>query len=152
MNKTFSPKPADVEEARKWYVIDATGLTLGRIATEVAHVLRGKHKAIYSPHMDTGDNVVVINAEKLVVTGNKAADKLYYRHSGYPGGFRATTFEDRMKRHPTWPIYDAVRGMLPHNRLGRAMIKKLRVYEGAEHPHGAQQPEELKLKYHEVKG
>jgi large subunit ribosomal protein L13 len=151
MNKTFSPKPADITENEKWYVIDANGLTLGRLATEVAHILRGKHKAIYSPHMDTGDNVIVINAEKIVVTGKKLTDKMYYHHSGYPGGFKTTTFADRIKRHPTWPIYDAVRGMLPHNRLGRAMIKKLRVYEGAEHPHGAQQPEELKLVYHEAK-
>jgi large subunit ribosomal protein L13 len=151
MNKTFSPKPTDISEAQKWFVIDANGLTLGRLATEVAHILRGKHKAIYSPHMDTGDNVIVINAEKIVVTGKKVTDKVYYSHSGYPGGFKVTSFADRIKRHPTWPVYDAVRGMLPHNRLGRAMIKKLRVYEGAEHPHAAQQPEELKLVYHEAK-
>lgn len=150
MNKTFSPKPADIAEARDWYIIDATGLTLGRLATEVSAILRGKNKAIYSPHADTGDNVVIINAKNIQVTGKKLTDKFYHRHSNYPGGFRSVALGDQLRRHPTRPIYDAIEGMLPHTRLGRAMIKKLRVYPSDEHPHGAQQPKELKLAYHEA--
>lgn len=145
MTKTYSPKPAEI--TREWYIIDAKGLTLGRVATEVATLLRGKHKAIYSPHMDTGDYVVVINADQIVVTGNKANDKIYYWHTMHPDGFRQEPYADRIRRHPTWPLYEAIEGMLPHNRLGRAMIKKLKIYAGPEHPHASQQPKEYKLQY-----
>jgi large subunit ribosomal protein L13 len=145
MIKSFTPKPSDIK--REWYVVDAKGKTLGRVATEVARVLRGKHKAIYAPHMDTGDYVVVINAAEIAVTGKKPTDKIYYWHTMWPDGFRQEAYQDRIKRHPTRPVYDAVRGMLPHNRLGRAMLKKLRVYPGADHPHTGQQPKELTLEY-----
>ncbi|HHY39828.1 MAG TPA: 50S ribosomal protein L13 [Syntrophaceticus sp.] len=129
------------EVPRKWYLIDANGKTLGRVATEVARILRGKHKAIYTPHVDTGDHVIVINAAKVKVTGKKYTDKLYYRHTGYPGGIKVTNFADLLRRKPQQVIEKAVWGMLPHNRLGRRVFKKLRVYPGPDHPHAAQKPE-----------
>jgi large subunit ribosomal protein L13 len=141
---TYSAKPADID--RKWYVIDADGQVLGRLATGVSTVLRGKHKAIYTPSMDTGDFVIVINADKVTVTGNKETQKLYYHHSGYPGGLKETPYEKLHEEHPERVIVYAVKGMLPRNRLGRAMIKKLHVYAGPEHPHGAQKPEPLEIK------
>ena len=134
--KTYSTKAKDIE--RQWHVIDASGRTLGRLATQVATLLTGKHKPMYVPHLDTGDYVIVLNAAKVRVTGKKAKQKNYYRHSGYPGGMRAVTYEDMMAAHPTRVIEHAVKGMLPHNRLGRAMFKKLKVYAGDEHPHQAQ--------------
>jgi large subunit ribosomal protein L13 len=143
--KTYSPKAADIKP--EWYVVDAAGQTLGRVATEVARLLRGKHKPIYSPHADTGDYVVIINAKDIVVTGNKPTDKIYYHHTMFPGGLRQIAFRDQLAKHPTRPIYTAIKGMLPHNRLGRAMIGKLRVYAGPDHPHTAQTPKEYKLEY-----
>ena len=134
--KTYSTKPSDIE--RNWHVIDASGKVLGRLATEVARLLMGKHKAIFSRNMDTGDFVVVINADKVRVTGNKAEQKVYYRHSGYPGGLKSIRFEEMMQTHPTRVIEYAVKGMLPHTRLGASMFKKLRVYVGDNHPHLAQ--------------
>lgn len=145
MTKTFTPKPPEIN--REWYILDAKGQTLGRVATEVARILRGKHKAMFTPNIDTGDYVVIINAADIVVTGKKSNDKIYYWHTMHPGGFRQERFSDRIRRHPTWPLYEAIQGMLPHNRLGRAVIKKLKVYAGPEHPHGAQQPKEIKLEY-----
>lgn len=141
--KTFSAKPAEVK--RDWYVVDAEGKTLGRLATEVARRLRGKHKAEYTPHVDTGDYIVVVNAEKVVVTGNKTTDKMYYRHTGYPGGIREINFEKLQERKPEMIIEKAVKGMLPRNPLGRAMFRKLKVYAGAEHNHAAQQPKPLEI-------
>jgi len=141
--KTFSAKPAEVKH--EWFVIDATDKVLGRVASEVALRLRGKHKAIYTPHVDTGDFIVIVNAEKIRVTGNKANDKIYYRHSGYPGGIRGTSFKDMQAKHPGRAIEKAVKGMLPKGPLGYAMIKKLKVYAGATHPHTAQQPKVLEL-------
>jgi len=138
---TFSAKPADVKH--EWFVIDATDKVLGRIASEAALRLRGKHKAIYTPHVDTGDFIVVINASKIRVTGNKALDKVYYRHSGYPGGIYGTNFRDMQAKHPGRALEKAVKGMLPKGPLGYAMIKKLKVYGGTEHPHSAQQPKPL---------
>ena len=143
--KTYSPKPPEI--THEWYVVDAAGQTLGRVATEVAILLKGKHKPIYATHMDTGDYVVIINAKDIVVTGKKLSDKKYVHHTMYPGGFREITLQDQLAKHPTRPIFDAVKGMLPKNRLGRAMLGKLKVYEGAEHPHTAQQPKEYKLEY-----
>jgi len=143
--KTYTAKPHEVE--RKWYVVDAEGQTLGRLATQVATILKGKHKPIYTPHVDTGDHVIVINAEKIHLTGNKLQDKKYYRHSGYPGGIKSVTAGEVLNRHPERVIEAAVWGMIPHNKLGRQMIKKLKVYAGAEHPHEAQMPETLVLKY-----
>ena len=140
---TFSAKPAEVK--RDWYVIDAEGKTLGRMATEIARRLRGKHKAEYTPHVDTGDYIIVINAEKVNVTGNKRKDKTYYRHTGYPGGLRETSFEKMVETQPTRTIELAVKGMLPKGPLGRAMYTKMKVYAGAEHPHAAQQPQELTI-------
>lgn len=134
--KTYSTRARDVE--RQWHVVDASGKTLGRLASQIASLLMGKHKAIYVSHLDTGDYVIVLNAAKVRVTGNKAKQKVYYRHSGYPGGLKATTFEEMLAAHPTRVIEHAVRGMLPHNRLGRAMFKKLKVYAGDNHPHQAQ--------------
>lgn len=134
--KTYSTKASDIE--RKWHVIDASGKTLGRLASEVARLLRGKHKPIYVPHLDTGDYVIVINADKVRVTGNKAKQKLYYRHSGYPGGLKSTSLAEMMESHPTRVIEHAVKGMLPKGPLGRAMFKKLKVYAGPNHPHQAQ--------------
>lgn len=141
--KTFVAKPAEV--TRDWYVIDAEGKTLGRMATEIARRLRGKHKPVYTPHVDTGDYIVVVNAAKVQVTGNKRADKTYYRHTGYPGGLREMSFEKMIETHPERTIELAVKGMLPKGPLGRAMYSKLKVYAGAEHPHQAQQPIELNV-------
>ena len=141
--KTYAPKPADIE--RRWYVIDADGAVLGRLATEVASILRGKHKPIYAPHADTGDHVIVVNAGGVRLTGGKETKKMAYRHSGYPGGLTATQYGRLMSERPTFVVEKAVKGMLPHTRLGRAMAKKLSVYEGSEHPHAAQQPVALKL-------
>jgi large subunit ribosomal protein L13 len=141
--KTFVAKPAEVK--RDWYIVDAEGLTLGRMATEIARRLRGKHKAEFTPHVDTGDYIVVINAEKVHVTGRKAKDKQYYRHSGYPGGLKSMSFEKLIAHKGESPIELAVKGMVPRNPLGRAMLKKLKVYVGTEHPHAAQQPKELKI-------
>ena len=134
--KTYSPKAEDIK--RQWHLVDASGKTLGRLASQVASLLMGKHKAIYAPHLDTGDYVVVINAAKVRVTGKKAEQKTYYRHSGYPGGLKSPIFKDIFSSHPTRVVESAIKGMLPHNRLGRAMFKKLRVYPGCEHPHHAQ--------------
>lgn len=141
--KTFSAKPETVK--RDWYIVDATGLTLGRLATEVASRLRGKHKPEYTPHVDTGDYIVIINAEKIHVSGNKAQDKIYYSHSGFPGGIKSINFEKLVVRAPERIIESAVKGMLPKNPLGRAMYRKMKVYKGAVHPHAAQQPQELKV-------
>ncbi|HEX7034786.1 MAG TPA: 50S ribosomal protein L13 [Pseudomonadales bacterium] len=141
--KTVSMRAEDVRHS--WFVVDAEGKTLGRLATEVARRLRGKHKPEYTPHVDTGDYIVVINAEKVRVTGSKTTDKIYYRHTGYPGGLKARTFEQMQGSHPERIIEIAVKGMLPRNPLGRAMLKKLKVYAGNEHPHSAQQPEPLEL-------
>ena len=136
MMKTYSPKASEIEHG--WHVIDASDKVLGRLATRVARLLMGKHKPMFSRHMDTGDFVVVINAEKVRVTGNKAKQKIYYRHSGYPGGLKSTTLERTMETHPTRVIEYAVKGMLPHNRLGAKMMKKLKIYVGETHPHLAQ--------------
>ena len=136
--RTYTTKPEDIK--REWFVIDATGMTLGRLATQIATVLKGKHKPIYSPHMDTGDFVIVVNAHKVRVTGRKLDQKIYYRHSGYPGGLKEISLRDQLDRHPDRVIRLAVRGMLPKNRLGRQMIKKLKVYATPGHPHEAQQP------------
>lgn len=141
--KTYVTKPAEVE--RRWYVVDAEGKTLGRISSQIAAILRGKHKPIYSPSVDCGDFVIVINADKVAVSGRRMEDKMYYRHSGYPGGLREMTLREQLERYPTRPIELAVKGMLPKNRLGRKMIKKLKIYAGSEHPHQAQQPEVLEL-------
>ncbi|MFU0799756.1 MAG: 50S ribosomal protein L13 [Xylanivirga thermophila] len=141
--KTYMAKPEEIE--RKWYVVDATGKTLGRLASQVAAILRGKNKPIYTPHVDTGDHVIIINAEKIRVTGNKMDQKIYYRHTGYPGGLREASYREMMEKDPAFVLYTAVKGMLPHNKLGRDMIKKLRVYVGPEHPHEAQMPETLEL-------
>jgi len=134
--KTYTPKVENIE--RKWWLIDAADKTLGRLATQVAKLLMGKHKPIYTPHIDTGDYVVVINAARVRVTGKKAEQKLYYRYSGYPGGLKSQTFEELLKKNPGRVIELAVKRMLPHNRLGRAMLKKLKVYPGSEHSHGGQ--------------
>jgi len=141
--KTVSMRAEDVR--RNWVVIDAEDQVLGRLATEVARRLRGKHKPEYTPHVDTGDFVVVGNADKVRVTGNKAAGKMYWSHTGYPGGIKSVSFEKLRAEHPNRPIEKAVKGMLPRNPLGRAMFRKLKVYAGAEHPHAAQQPQSLKL-------
>jgi large subunit ribosomal protein L13 len=143
VSKTFVTKKEDVEQ--NWYVVDAAGQTLGRLATRVASVLRGKHKPVYSPSVDAGDYVIVINAEKIHVTGRKLDQKMYYRYSGYPGGLRETTLRNLLQKRPTQAVEHAVRGMLPKNRLGRRMFKHLKVYAGSEHPHEAQQPETLEL-------
>ena len=139
MRTTYIEKPGSVE--RKWYVVDAAGKRVGRLATEIATILRGKHKPEYTPHVDTGDFVVVINAEKVVFTGNKMEKKFYYRHSGYPGGLKAVKAGDMLQRHPERIMEKAVRGMLPHNRLGEDQYRKLKVYAGPDHPHAAQKPE-----------
>lgn len=141
--KTISAKPQAIK--RNWYVVDADGLTLGRLATQVALRLRGKHKTDYTPHVDTGDFIIVVNAEKVKVTGRKAVDKTYYRHTGYPGGLKEINFNQFIEYHPQRVIELAVKGMLPRNPLGRAMYRKLKVYAGNEHPHAAQQPEALNL-------
>ncbi|KJZ14508.1 MAG: 50S ribosomal protein L13 [Marinomonas sp.] len=141
--KTFTAKPAEVR--RDWFVVDAEGKTLGRLATEIARRLRGKHKAEYTPHVDTGDYIVVINADKVHVTGNKAKAKQYYRHTGYPGGLRSMNFETLIDHAPERVLELAVKGMLPKGPLGRAMHKKMKVYAGTQHPHAAQQPLELNI-------
>ena len=143
LQKTFSPTPGDIE--REWLVDDADGVPLGRVASEVAQLLRGKHKPKFAPHMDMGDYVIVLNAKKVAVTGNKETEKIYYRHSGYPGGIRSETVETVRERYPERLIVNAVKGMLPKNRLGRATLGKLRVYAGAEHPHRAQDPKPYAL-------
>ena len=141
--KTFSAKATEIDQI--WLIIDAEGKTLGRMATEIASRLRGKHKAEFTPHVDTGDFVVVVNAEKVCVTGNKAKDKMYYSHSGYPGGLKAVSFEKLIAKSPEKLIKLAVKGMLPKTPLGRSMFKKLKVYAGAKHPHEAQKPQALQL-------
>lgn len=141
MNTTYVAKPADIN--RQWYVVDAEGQPLGRLATRIANVLRGKHKPIFSPSLDTGDFVIVINAEKVALTGNKLQQKLYRRHSRYPGGMKTMTYEKLLERRPELAIEKAVKGMLPKNRLGRQQFGKLKVYSGSEHPHAAQQPQAL---------
>ncbi len=141
--RTDMPRAAEIE--RDWYVVDAAGKTLGRLATQIARILRGKHKARYTPHLDLGDYVIVVNAEKVVLTGRKRQQKVYYRHSGYFGGLKEIPFERMIATHPERVIRHAVRGMLPHNRLGRALLKKLKVYVGPEHPHQAQNPRPLDL-------
>ena len=138
MTRTFSPKPADIK--REWIVIDAADIVLGRLATHAAAILRGKHKPTFAPHMDMGDFVIIVNAEKVALTGQKLEKKLAYRHSGYPGGLTATTYVEMLEKHPTRAVEKAIRGMLPKNSLGRAQIKKLKVYAGPTHPHAAQQP------------
>ena len=140
---TYIPKPCDI--TRAWHVIDATDIVLGRLATHAATLLRGKHKPTYAPHMDTGDFVVIVNAEKIAVSGNKRTDKFVYRHSGYPGGLRARSVGEMIEKHPDRLVEKAVKGMLPKNRLGRAMGKKLKVYAGPSHPHGAQKPVEFQI-------
>lgn len=144
MSTTYMAKPTDVE--RKWLLIDAEGKTLGRLASEAAALIRGKHKPQFTPHLDTGDFVIVINADKIVLTGNKLADKKYYRHSGYTGGLKVTTAGEMLNKKPERMIELAVHGMLPHNRLGSKMKLKLKVYAGAEHPHQAQNPEVYELR------
>lgn len=141
--KTYVTKPADVE--RNWYVVDAEGQTLGRMASRIAAILRGKHKPTFSPSVDCGDYVIVLNADKITVTGRRMDQKMYYRHSGYPGGIKSISLREQLERHPTRAVELAVKGMLPKNKLGRKMIKKLKVYTGSEHPHQAQQPVELEL-------
>ncbi len=139
--RSFTPRPGDADE--RWWVVDAEDQILGRLATRVAVKLRGKDKPVYSPHADTGDYVIVVNAEKIQVTGRKLTDKLYYRHSGYPGGLKVTPFKDMLAKHPERVIEFAVRGMLPKNALGRKLFRKLRVYAGPDHPHQAQRPQPL---------
>src|SRR5437867_478926 len=139
--KTYSAKPGEI--AREWYLVDADGQTLGRLATRIADTLRGKRKAQFTPHIDTGDFVVVVNAEKIAVTGKKRTDKIYYRHSGYPGGLRERTLGEELARRPTEVLRKAVKGMLPRNRLARRQLTKLKIYAGPEHPHGAQNPTPL---------
>jgi large subunit ribosomal protein L13 len=141
--KTYSAKPREIEQS--WYVVDAEGETLGRLATEIADVLRGKRKPAYTPHVDTGDFVIVVNAEKVHVTGKKLEQKIYYRHSGYPGGLRQRTLAEQLQRRPEEVIRKAVKGMLPRNRLGRAQLRKLKVYAGPDHPHAAQKPETMEV-------
>jgi len=140
---TYSPKASEIQ--RSWYVVDAEGVVLGRLATEVARVLRGKHKPIYAPHLDTGDHVIIVNADKVVLTSNKAGAKQVYTHSGYPGGIKAESYASLLDRKPEDALRRSVRGMLPKNRLGRQMLKKLKVYSGPVHPHAAQAPQTLEL-------
>lgn len=141
--KSYMPKPNEIE--RKWYIVDAEGMVLGRLASELAMILEGKRKPIYTPHIDTGDYVIVINAEKIELTGNKWNQKKHYYHTGYPGGLKEVPYKEMLEKHPERILRLAVKGMLPKNSLGRQMIKKLRIFEGTEHPHEAQQPIELKL-------
>jgi large subunit ribosomal protein L13 len=143
--RTYVAKPAEARDARRWWVVDATGQPLGRLASRVAQVLRGKHKAIYTPHVDTGDFVIVVNAGQIKLTGSKPVQKMYYRHSGYPGGLREESYNHVVRRRPSLPIQKAVKGMLPKNVLGRQMLRKLRIYSTAEHPHQAQKPTVLAL-------
>ncbi|MDD3807392.1 MAG: 50S ribosomal protein L13 [Candidatus Marinimicrobia bacterium] len=142
--KTYTAKLSDIEQ--KWYIIDATDMVLGRLSSEVAQLLRGKHKPTFTPHLDMGDYVIIVNAEKVRVTGNKASYKQYFHHTGYPGGTRFKSYKDLQATNPEAVILHAVKGMLPHNRLGRQLIKKLKVYRGPEHPHAAQKPETLNFK------
>src|SRR5882762_6606702 len=141
--RTFSPKPGDVQ--RQWLIIDAQDVVLGRLATQAATLLRGKHKPTFAPHVDTGDFVIVINAGKVALTGNKRQTKIAYRHSGFPGGLKSVNYEELLTKRPERAVELAVKGMLPHNRLGRQLIKKLKVYPGAEHPHTAQQPKPFEI-------
>jgi large subunit ribosomal protein L13 len=140
---TFTPKASEIERA--WHVVDAEGLVLGRLATEVATVLRGKHKATYTPNLDTGDHVIIVNADKVVLTAGKAERKKVYRHSGYPGGLKTSTYAEELEKDAAEAVRRSIRGMLPKTRLGRQQLKKLRVYAGPEHPHGAQNPEPLTI-------
>jgi large subunit ribosomal protein L13 len=144
MMKSYMARPHEVE--RRWYLVDAQGQTLGRLATEIARLLRGKNKPQYTPHVDTGDFVVVVNAEKVVVTGKKAEQKVYYRHTGYPGGLKETSYEVMMERKPTEILRKAVRGMMPRTRLGRQQLRKLKIYAGPEHPHEAQDPQPYEVR------
>ena len=141
--RTYAVKAGEIE--RRWYVVDAQGKTLGRLATGVARILRGKHKPTFSPHLDVGDHVIIINADKIQVTGKKLDTKRYYRYSGYLGGLKSIVLREQLEKHPDRVLIHAIRGMLPKNRLGRAMLKKLKVYAGSEHPHAAQKPEPLEL-------
>jgi len=141
--KTYIPKVEDIE--KKWYLVDAEGKVLGRLASKIARILSGKNKPIYTPHLDVGDFVVVINADKVRVTGGKEKKKIYYHHSGYPGGLKSCTYEELLKKDPSRIIRKAVQGMLPKNKLGRRMLKKLKVYAGPEHPHQAQKPQKIEL-------
>jgi len=141
--KTYTARAEDLE--REWFLVNAEGKTLGRLASEIAQVLRGKHKPIYTPHLDCGDYVIVVNAEKVQVTGRKLDQKMYYRHTGYPGGIKSISLRNQLQKHPERVLQAAVRGMLPKNRLGRKMLKKLKVYAGDSHPHKAQQPKSLEL-------
>ena len=143
MTRTYSPKPAEIE--RDWLVIDATDIVLGRLASHAAALLRGKHKPTFAPHLDTGDFVIVVNADKVALTGQKLEKKLAYRHSGYPGGLRAESYAEMLEKHPTRAVEKAIRGMLPKNSLGRDQFRKLKVYAGPEHPHAAQQPKTYTL-------
>jgi len=147
-NKTFTPRPSDIDRA--WWVVDAEGVPLGRLASEVAQILRGKHKPTFAPHMDMGDFVIIVNAEKVAVTGSKAEQKLYHRHSGFPGGLRTQTFEQMRETFPERIIEQAVRGMLPKNRLGRKMLGKLKVHAGPDHPHAPQKPQPLEFDIRKV--
>ena len=140
---TYTPKASDVE--RSWHVVDAEGLVLGRLATEVANILRGKHKATYTPNIDMGDHVIIVNADKVVLTSGKAEKKLVHRHSGYPGGLKSETYAEKMARKPEQAVMDTIRGMIPKTRLGRAQISKLKVYAGPTHPHSAQNPQPLEI-------
>ncbi|MGD8905084.1 MAG: 50S ribosomal protein L13 [Anaerolineae bacterium] len=141
--RTFTQKQEEI--ARNWYVVDAEGETLGRLASRIAPILKGKHKPVYTPHLDCGDYVIIVNAEKVRVTGRKMDQKFYYRHSGYPGGLRSISLKDQLAKHPERVLQAAIRGMLPKNKLGRRMLKKLKVYAGDSHPHQAQQPRPLEL-------
>jgi large subunit ribosomal protein L13 len=143
--RTYTPKASEIQRA--WYVIDAEGLVLGRVATEAARILRGKHKPTYTPHLDTGDHVIIVNADKIVLTSDKADKKVLYRHSGYPGGIRQRTYGDLMAAKPQEAVRRSIRGMLPKTRLGRAQLSKLKVYAGPTHPHAAQQPQPLELEH-----
>ncbi len=143
--KTYSPKASEIQ--RDWHIVDAEGLVLGRMATEVARLLRGKHKPTFAPHMDTGDHVIIVNADKVVLSRDKAADKVMYRHSGYPGGIKSRTYAEMLDRAPAEAVRGSVRGMLPKNRLGRQMLTKLKVYAGPAHPHDAQKPQPLDIEH-----
>ncbi|AQL55579.1 50S ribosomal protein L13 [Abyssicoccus albus] len=144
MRQTFMANESNIE--RKWFVVDAEGQTLGRLSTEVAALLRGKHKVTFTPHVDTGDNVIIINADKIEFTGNKAMDKMYYRHSQHPGGLKSISAGELREKNPERLLENSIKGMLPHNKLGRAIAKKLYVYAGSEHPHAAQKPENYELR------
>lgn len=148
LQRTYSPTPGDIE--RSWYVVDATDMPLGRLASEVAQILRGKHKPTYAPHMDGGDFVIVVNAAKVHVSGNKEIEKIYFRHSGYPGGLRAETLTEVRRKYPERIVEAAIRGMIPKNRLGRQIYRKLKVYGGPDHPHQPQRPEVLDLTHRKV--